>query len=622
MAIGGIVVSRENPPVSHAELEKLLAGLARAERPSSVSVAEPEVGLGGTSPVGTVSLWNSSEVLVVSDADVYNTAGWNGRGSATGDLNHSQLFGELYLSRGSAFLERVQGAFSIAVWDRRSGTLLLAVDRFGIKPLCYGGKSSDVVFASYPSGVLAGGRLERKVNPRALVDYLNFGVVPAPLCAFDGITKLLPGSYAIWKQGVIRTGRYWDMAYPEDLESSPEKLSQQLLTHLQEAVRAVSAEIVTSQLGCFLSGGTDSSSVVGLLTRIRKEPVTAISVGFAEERFDELGYAKIAANHFRSRHLTSVLGPDETLQMIPKIVEAFDEPYANASAIPTFHCQRVACEHGIRAMLAGDGGDELFGGNERYRTNQVYEIYHRIPFLLRHGLIEPFVFGAPALLPGIDKIRRYIRASNTANPDRYFRWNLLQYFNPDRILADDMPLRNGHGDRLASAREHYQAAPARSDLNRLLYLDLKMTLGDNDLPKVVRTADLAGMRVRFPYLEQSVVEFSGRVPAHLKVKNLEKRYLFREATRHLLPSAILKKKKHGFGLPIGLWLKTNPPLRRMAEETLLDPRTYQRGYFRRAFIEGLFSGMDDDRTPFYGDVLWQFLTLELWHRAHVEGKAS
>jgi asparagine synthase (glutamine-hydrolysing) len=183
-----------------------------------------------------------------------------------------------------------------------------------------------------------------------------------------------------------------------------------------------------------------------------------------------------------------------------------------------------------------------------------------------------------------------------------------------------MPFRNGNSDPLAVMRAHFNEAPAHSELNRLLYVDVKMTLGDDDLPKVTRAAELAGIAVRFPYLDHELADFSGRLPAHLKVHNLEKRYLFKLATRQLLPPAILNKKKHGFGLPIGLWLKTNVKLNTWAKNVMFDPKTYQRGYFRREFIEQLFSHMEQDETPYFGDLLWVFLMLELWHRQHVEGR--
>ena len=391
---------------------------------------------------------------------------------------------------------------------------------------------------------------------------------------------------------------------------------------MEEAVRLTSSDLPVSRLGCFLSGGTDSSSIVGLVTRVKRSPVKSISIGFAEERFNELHYAQIAASHFGSQHIVSCLGPKDAFRILPKIVALYDEPYANSSVIPTYHCQTLAHEQGLEVMLAGDGGDELFGGNERYRTQQIYELYKKIPGVLRRGLIEPIVSHISPDAHGVGgKLRRYIQTSNTPNPERYFRWAMLQYFSPAQILGAALPFRNGHGDLLAIPRTHYNAASASDEMNRLLYIDINMTLSDNDLPKVARAAELAGISVRFPFLDHPLVEFSGRIPACLKVKGFEKRYLFKLATRNLLPKSILKKRKHGFGLPIGLWLKTDPKMRGAAEEVLREPRTYQRGYFQRQFIDRIFAAMDQDNTPFYGDVLWPFLMLELWHRHHVEGSA-
>ena len=255
------------------------------------------------------------------------------------------------------------------------------------------------------------------------------------------------------------------------------------------------------------------------------------------------------------------------------------------------------------------------------REEQVFGLYKKIPDLARRWLIEPAVFGSPLKNGVFAKARKYILLANMSNPDRYCRWRLLQVFSPDLVLESSMPFRNGHSDPLATMRKYHDFAPASKELNRLLYIDVKMTLGDDDLPKVTRTAALAGVRVRFPYLDYELAEFSGRLPAAMKVRGLEKRYLFKRATRNLLPETILKKKKHGFGLPIGFWLKSQPAWHAWAKEILYDPKTYQRGYFRRDFIEQLFRNMKHDDTPYFGDLLWVFLMLELWHRRHVEGNS-
>jgi len=622
MGICGIAVGREGRPMDAPTLEAMVSTLALGKGWAREQKVEPEIGMGAVSPTTSASVWGSEHILVATDGDIYNTEELGAKlKSVPNGTNLACLCGHLYLEYGLDFLRELRGAFVLALWDRRAKTLLAATDRFGVKTLCYSSSPTGILFASQPRGILASGRISKAINAKALLNYLNFTIVPAPLCAFEGIRKLPPATFLTWKDGLVSLGQYWEMKYGEDSETAQEKLAQELLERMQEGVRRTSSDRPISRLGCFLSGGTDSSSVVGLLTRVKQSPVTSLSIGFAEERFNELEYAEIAARHFGSQLVVSRFGPEDAFRILPQVVELYDEPFANSSVIPTYHCQVLARERGIEVMLAGDGGDELFGGNERYRTQQIYELYKKIPGLLRRRLLEPAVSHLSLDAPGIGgKIRRYIETSNMPNPDRYFRWSTLQHFPPAEILGSAMCFPNG--DLLDIPRGHYNAAQATHELNRLLYIDVKMTLGDNDLPKVVRAAELAGITVRFPYLDHPLAEFSGRIPANLKVRGLEKRYLFKQATRDLLPRAILKKKKHGFGLPIGMWLKTDPKMRGLAEEVLHDPRTYQRGYFQRDFIQKTFAAMDQDDTPFYGDVLWPFLMLELWHRRHAETNAT
>jgi len=619
MAICGIAASASSRPVDQPTIDGMVSSLAIESSWSRQLAAEPEAGFGIVTPHGAGSIWNSEQVIVVCEADVSNQDELRAAlGSTAKDIDLGYVLGQLYLERGSSFLSLLRGVFSIAIWDRRSKSLLLAVDRFGVKPISYSTNSSELVFASHARGILASRRVTQEVDPRAIVAYLNYTAVPAPLSVYKGIQKLPPASFLIWQAGAVQTKSYWDLEYREDEKFSENDLARELLERMEEAVYQNSYDLPASELGCFLSGGTDSSSVVGLLTQIKKTPINTFSIGFTEDRFNELKYAHIATEHFGCVHAESRVGPDDAFRILPKIVDLFDEPYANSSVIPTYYCQMLAVERGRKVMLAGDGGDELFGGNEHYRTDGIYQLYQRIPQALRRGLIDPLVSFIPETTPGLGKVRRYVQSSNTPNPDRYSRWMMLQYFPPGKILGEDMPFSNGHGDLLAIARAHYQSAKAKSELNRLMYLDVKMVLGDCDLPKVVRASELAGITVRFPFLDHPLAEFSGRIPSELKLKWLEKRYLFKKATQNLLPKAILQKKKHGFGLPMSMWLKTDPKIRGLAEDVLHDPRSCQRGYVRRDFIQYLFSSMDQDNTSFYGDVLYSFLMLELWYRKHVE----
>lgn len=610
MAIYGIATANEGTPASRRDLASMRACLAPYRTPAG-SMVLPHAVVGSVSAWTSAAFWSCEHLLVACDAELCDPAISNQR-------NIAEAIARLYLSYGPSFVHRLRGAFALAIWDEKARALMLALDRFGMKRLCYAQTDSEIVFATQPSAIFASNRIRKSVDLSAITEYLLYNVVPIPKTAFKGVERVAPGEYVLWTENGTTKTRYWDMSYPENGRRSPRALAEELFSRMETAVQVTSAHLNKPKTGCFLSGGTDSSSILGLLTRLYSPPVNAFSIGFSEERFNELQYARLAAKHFRAQHYEDRLGPVEALTVVDKIISSYDEPFGNSSAIPTYWCAKLAREHGVEVLLAGDGGDELFGGNERYREEQIFGFYQRIPAAARRWLIEPVLLGGPLTGGPFGKARNYIRSSNAGNPDRYYRWRLLRRFSPETVLGSDMPFRNGHSDLLRTARLHYDSAPANKELNRLLYVDVKMTLGDDDLPKVTQTAESAGIRVRFPYLDHELAEFSGTLPANLKVRLLEKRYLFKRATRNLLPEAILKKKKHGFGLPIGFWLKNDPHWHAWAKEILYDPKTYQRGYFRRRFVEQLFSDMQRDATPYFGDLLWVFLVLELWHRQHVE----
>jgi asparagine synthase (glutamine-hydrolysing) len=298
-------------------------------------------------------------------------------------------------------------------------------------------------------------------------------------------------------------------------------------------------------------------------------------------------------------------------------VSAYDEPFGNNSALPAYLCARYAREAGVRVLLAGDGGDEIFGGNERYRREGILARYHRIPGPLRRGLIEPMVrrFGAEA--PGLTgKARRYVERASLPNPDRFYASEFFVNQNRQWLLHPDFQASTTPDWPLRVARGHFEAATGAAELNRLLHVDLKITLADNDLFKVVRTAEAAGLGVRFPLLDHPLVEFMATLPAPYKVRGTEKRYIFKQAFRDLLPKEILAKVKHGFGVPTSDWLKRHPGFRELGRDTLLSRRCLERGYFAPGAVEELFRLHEADHTPFYGDRLWTLLMLELWHERH------
>jgi asparagine synthase (glutamine-hydrolysing) len=387
---------------------------------------------------------------------------------------------------------------------------------------------------------------------------------------------------------------------------------------LEDSVRVTSSGLDLDRTGCFLSGGTDSSSITGLFGRIHCRPANTFSIGFAEGDFNELYYAHVAVEHYKTNHHEYTVTPEDAYHVIPKIAEWYDEPFGNSSAIPAYWCSKLARDHGMAVLLAGDGGDELLGGNERYLTNEFYVRYGALPALVRRGAIEPIVSSFRHYSAFFEKLQRHINQAYRPNPDRYGNDRFVYEFPISQVVGAALPQ---NGDRLATVRRYYSSAPAASDLNRLLFIDVHMTLGDEDIPKVIRTAEMAGVEVRFPYLDHVLAEFSGSLPVDLKIRGFKQRYLFKQATSNLLPIAILKKKKHGFGVPIGAWVKTDPKLRNLTREVLLDARTYQRGFFRKEFVEQLMANADDSNNPhsrYHGNLLYQFLMLELWYRQHIE----
>ncbi|HET6936877.1 MAG TPA: asparagine synthase-related protein, partial [Candidatus Angelobacter sp.] len=511
MAIAGITVTRHAKPLGTDLIGSMLSALAPGESSCSELSRQPLAQLGAISNTGTASVWSNFDVAVACDAELVT-----GENGGAQPKPAAEVIGTLYLRYGLEFFSRLRGSFALAIWDSRSEEMLIAVDRFAALPLSYYASDSELIFASQPRGIFASGRVQKEIDPDAVIAFLNYSVVPAPQSAFQSLAKIPGGCYLVWKRGKFALRRYWDLLYSEIEDRPVKQLADALLTSMSEAVKSYAADVENQELGCFLSGGTDSSSILGLLTRHRGKTVNAFSIGFSEERFNELEYAFIAAKTFDANHSICLLSPEQTFPDVTAIAAAYDEPFGNSSVLPTFACLKLAREHGIKVMLAGDGGDELFGGNERYRTEQIYGLYNRVPSSLRRYLIEPLAYGLPALGP-VGKARRYIERVRTGNPERYFQWLLLQTFPAEKVLSPEIQPTNGHSDLLRIARRHYEMAPASSELNRLLYIDIKMTLGDNDLPKVVRAAELAGVSVRFPYLDHPLADFSGRLPANLKV---------------------------------------------------------------------------------------------------------
>jgi asparagine synthase (glutamine-hydrolysing) len=392
----------------------------------------------------------------------------------------------------------------------------------------------------------------------------------------------------------------------------------ELKARFREALRSSVRDAVTNgTTGTFLSGGTDSSTIAGVLGEVTGEPARTYSIGFEAEGYDEMHYARVAARHFGTRHHEYYVTPEDVVAAIPRIAAIHDQPFGNASAVPTYYCAKLAKEDGVNTLLGGDGGDELFGGNERYAKQYLYSLYSDLPVPLRTRFIEPLVFRIPAV-GFAGKVQRYMRNACEPMPARYDNYNLLERLGAATVFTDEFLRTVDPSEPQAQMACTYERAHARTLINRMLALDLKYTLADNDLPKVVRSCELAGVDVRFPMLDDAVVAFSASLAPGLKLRRTQLRYFFKEALRDFLPGEIITKRKHGFGLPFGLWLRKHRQLQELVGDSL--GMLKQRRIVRATLVDELMTTYVDDHAAYYGTLAWVLMMLEQWFQQHSPGK--
>jgi len=522
----------------------------------------------------------------------------------------ARALAEGYARKGTDVLAALSGTFAVAILDSRGGEAMLAIDRMGTRPLCYSVAGDKLVFGSTLDAISAFPANTPEVNRQAIYDYIYFHMVPGPRTIHVGRHRLLPGFFLLWRNGKAETRSYWEMRFVEDERRPLPELNKGFLDAVRKGVREAAQD---GTVGTFLSGGTDSSTVAGMLGEVTGKAARTYSIGFEAQGYDEMHFARIAARHFGTKHNEYYVTPDDVVTAIPRIAAVHDQPFGNSSAVPTYYCAKLAKNDGVDTLLGGDGGDELFGGNERYAKQYLYSLYSDLPRALRKGLIEPVAFLAPEF--GIvGKVQRYIRNASLPMPARYDNYNLLERLGAGNIFVPEFL---GAIDTLQPRLmlEHaYEGARALSLINRMLALDLRFTLADNDLPKVTRSCELAGVEARYPLLSDSIVAFSAGLSPYLKLKGTRLRYFFKEALRGFLPDEIIAKTKHGFGLPFGPWLQTYRPLRQLALDSLADLK--KRSIVRPQFIDELTSSLVESHASYYGTMVWVLMMLEQWLRQH------
>jgi asparagine synthase (glutamine-hydrolysing) len=556
-------------------------------------------------------------IWIVFNGEIYNYRELRelllARGHRLRTRTDTETIVHLYEDEGERCVERLRGMFAFAIWDRRERRLFMARDRVGKKPLHYTLVGRTLVFGSEIKSLLQHPDVKREVNPQAISDFLSFGYVPDPATAFKGISKLPPGHTLTFKDGMVSARRYWDFDYSGDSAAQglrePEAPEEGYVERLRELIaESVRLRLESDvPLGAFLSGGIDSSLVVAMMAREMK--VKTFSIGFSDAGFDELRYARIAARHFGADHHEFVVTPD-VCRLVEEIVWHHDEPFADVSSVPTYVVSKMAREY-VTVALSGDGGDEVFGGYERYVVDQRRQRYERIPAFLRRALLR----ASRALPPGAYG-KRFLRNIALEPAARYVdsvthfdRDSQLDLFSEDarRALAGYDP---------AERFERTFAAPAsRSGLDHLLYLDSKTYLPGDILVKVDRMSMANSLETRAPLLDHRLIEFAQTIPASFKLRGLETKYILKRAAQGLIPDEIINRPKQGFDVPIRRWL--NRELREMLDDTLNDRRARERGDFNHRAV---LSILDEHRRGVrdHSRQLWSLLVLELWRRAFID----
>jgi asparagine synthase (glutamine-hydrolysing) len=600
------------------QIRSMVAALAVDASEKHDAVWSDSIALGVSQRFAGQDLGFAERVWVAADVDLLNLDSLRSEVEIHGQQppgSAAQVLASLYAIHGVEFIHRLDGAFAFVLWDRVQRRLMLAIDRLGIKNLYWSFAKNRLSFASRASALQTMGA-PASADPAALAEFLIFSAVPAPHTVYAGMKKLSPGCLLVLEDGHLRQRQYWDLQFTEEKRGKSEWAGV-----VREALRAsVHRHLANARpetTGAFLSGGTDSSTVVAFMSE-RWKPVDTFSAVFNESSYSEANFVQSIVERFETRQHSCCLSPGDAMAAIPKIAAYYGEPFANSSAIAAYFCALTASQSGVDLLLGGDGGDELFAGNQRYETDKQFALYHRIPAVLRSLAIEPVVHLLPREHRWLSLPRRYIQRALIPNPRRFFSYNFFLSFPPEDIFEPDFLRQAPCGDWLDVPAEHFARPSNATELNRLLYLDVKLALADNDLKKVSGMAELAGVKVRYPLLDYRLAELAARVPTQLKLRRFEKRYIFKQAMAGILPQTVLYKKKHGMGVPVSSWLLLDPQLRQFVQEVLYDRRTRQRGYFRAGFVERLLSLQRDEHVSYYGEIVWYLLMLELWHRQHVD----
>ena len=554
-------------------------------------------------------------VWIVFNGEIYNyqelRADLESRGHHFRTASDTEVILHLYEEKGVDCLAELRGMFAIALYDRRVDELLLARDRLGKKPLYYALAASALTFASELGALTVDEEVDRSVDPAAVDEYLSCLFIPHPRTIYKGVRKLAPGSYAVFAKGKMRTERYWQVRYDSVKSNMDEnEVVEALDDELREAVRL--RLLADVPLGAFLSGGLDSSLIVALMQEVSGRQVKTFSIGFDDSSFNELNHARQVAQHLGSDHREDTVSY-RAAELIPGLLDHFGEPFADSSALPTYHLSKFT-RNEVTVALSGDGGDEVFGGYRRYKARLLADLYNRWPGYMGRGLLESASgrMREPSSYYGTSyrkKIKRFVEFAGAARAAPETSW---AFFFTQREKSDLYA--EYFADTLSEDTEQGSLAPyadeqAHAGQQAMMWFDLMTYLPDDILVKVDRMSMACSLEARAPLLDHKVVEFMAGVPRSLKFGVRRSKYLLRKVAARYLPESILSRPKQGFAIPLSGWLQGD--LREWMQEILLSSNFRSRGYFKPEAVANMIEAHLRGRRD-YSQQLWALLVLELW----------
>ena len=558
-------------------------------------------------------------VTIVFNGEIYNFLELQplleAKGHRFQSRSDTEVIVHAYEEFGPSCVELLRGMFAFAIWDERERKLFLARDRAGKKPLYYGVTSrGTLVFGSELKSLLEHPEIEREIDAQAVDAYFTLGYVPDPLTIFRNIYKLPPGNHLTFEAGRVSIEQYWDFDFrsPDSRRDEQDYLDE-LVSLLDESVRL--RLISDVPLGAFLSGGVDSSTVVALMARHMGQPVKTFSIGFHEDSYNELEYARLTAQKFGTEHHEFFVTPD-ICDIVDDLVWHFDEPFADSSAIPTYFVSKLAREH-VKVILSGDGGDELFGGYSRYVVERKRRFFSHLPGFVRQGLMQPLSRRLPHGTLG----RNFIHNIALDPVDRYLdSMSIFSGLNRDLLYTPGFQRSLNESKKVISLFNDLAAEVTTGEpIDKLLYIDSKTYLPGDILTKVDRMSMAVSLEARAPLLDHNLIDFMVRIPASLKLAGYQTKYLLKKAVKDLVPPEILNRPKQGFGVPVQEWI--NKQLRGRIRDTLTSAQIKQRGYFEPAYVEVLLNEHERGRRD-HSMAVWALFMFELWHRQFMDSRSS